>query len=583
MSTQIVTESELQRQAYYARQVADCQANIRAKTGFARRYHIITFGCQQNENDSERIAGLLDSMGYMPAQEAREADLILLNTCSVRENADDRLFGHLGMVKNLRRDKPELLVGLCGCMMMQDEHVQKVRQSYPFVDIVFGPQDIYRLPELLFHRLTDTRRVYEIGEADTLAEGLPVHRARKFRALVSIMYGCNNFCTYCIVPYTRGRERSRSFGSILHEVRELAAAGYKEIMLLGQNVNSYGQDLRQNQPDQPDFAQLLAACAAIPGIRRIRFMTSHPKDISDELLAVIGRYDVIEPHLHLPLQSGSNAILKAMNRHYTREQYLAIVRKARALRPGLTISTDLIVGFPGETEADFADTLDLMQQVRFDAAFTFQYSKRTGTPAASMADQVSDAVVRERFGRMLALQNSHSLASNQALADSLQSILIEGRSEGDPTVLSGRTADNRLVNCRVPNLELLPPEALDPAGHLDGEALEGRMATVRITRAKTFSLEAELVQIEAEAVPATPSGPNASEGEPTAPSGPDAAQEILTTPSGPDAVQEAPATPSVPDQSGQDAPVADETQAVQGTPSGLDGAALDAKEKWSLS
>jgi tRNA-2-methylthio-N6-dimethylallyladenosine synthase len=491
LSTQIVSDSEMKRQAFYGKQVAECNLAILEKTGVARRYHVITFGCQQNENDSERMAGLLDEMGYQLAEEPREADLILLNTCSVRENADDRLFGHLGMVKTLRRDKPDLIVGLCGCMMMQDDHVQKVRRSYPFVDILFGPQDIYRLPEFLFHRLTDARRVYEVGEEDTLAEGLPVHRARKFRALVSIMYGCNNFCTYCIVPYTRGRERSRKLENILQEIRQLAADGYKEILLLGQNVNSYGQDLALQDPDQANFAQLLAACAEIPGICRIRFMTSHPKDISDELLAVIGHYEVIEPHLHLPLQSGSNAILKAMNRHYTREQYLAIVNKARALRPGLTISTDLIVGFPGETEADFADTLSLMEAVRFDAAFTFHYSKRTGTPAATMAEQVPDDVVKERFARLLALQNSHSLASNQALEGTGQTILIEGRSEGDPNVLTGRTADNRLINCRITDLAGLPPEAVDADGQLDGDALEGRLARVRITRAKTFSLEAE--------------------------------------------------------------------------------------------
>lgn len=501
MPIQIISETELKRQAFYGRHVAACQANARSRSGFARRYHIMTFGCQQNENDSERIAGLLDEMGYLPAEEARAADIILLNTCSVRENADDRLFGHLGMVKNLRRDKPDMLVGLCGCMMTQDEHVAKVRQSYPFVDLVFGPQDIYRLPELLYHRLTDTRRVYEVGEADTLAEGLPVHRARRFRALVSIMFGCNNFCTYCIVPYTRGRERSRTLDSILTEIRQLAADGYKEIMLLGQNVNSYGQDLRQTNPGQANFAQLLAACAAVPGIRRIRFMTSHPKDISDELLTVIGSHDVIEPHLHLPLQSGSNAVLKAMNRHYTREQYRTIVEKARALRPGLTISTDLIVGFPGETEADFADTLELMATIRFDAAFTFQYSKRTGTPAATMADQVPDDVVKDRFGRMLTLQNCHSLTSNEALTGTTQTILIEGRSEGDPQVLTGRTADNRLVNCRVTSLAEVPSSAIDSDGQLAGDRLEGRMAAVRITRAKTFSLEAELLALEPEPDP----------------------------------------------------------------------------------
>lgn len=462
-----------------------------AATGIAPRYHIITFGCQQNENDSERMAGLLDQMGYQPAATAREADLILLNTCSVRENADDRFFGHLGLVKNIRRDKPGLLVGLAGCMMTQEDHVAKIRQSYPFVDLVFGPQDIYRLPELLYHRLTDTRRVYDVGEDDTLAEGQPIHRGRKHRALVSIMFGCNNFCTYCIVPYTRGRERSRSPQDIINEISQLVQKGYKEIMLLGQNVNSYGRDLIRNDQNQPDFADLIAQIAEIPDLYRIRFMTSHPKDISDKLLATIAHYPNIEPHIHLPLQSGSDRILKAMNRHYSQAEFIEIARKARTLRPGLTISTDLIVGFPGETEEDFAQTLKTMETIRFDAAFTFQYSRRSGTPAAEYPDQIDDQTVKERFGRLLALQNEHSLASNQSVENTLQEILIEGRSENDPRVITGRTAHNRLINVKIPTDLQFPAEFCYPDGTLNAAKLEGQIARVMITRAKTFSLEGQ--------------------------------------------------------------------------------------------
>ena len=496
MSLHQVTKTETKRQQDYCRQIRELSGSHGLKSPKGNTYYIMTFGCQQNENDSERMAGLLENMGYTLSSGYEDADLVFLNTCSVRENADDRLFGHLGILKNLRRDKPHMLVGICGCMMTQDIHVDKIRKSYSYVDMLFGPQDIYRLPEILWHRLTDSRRVYEIGSDDTLAEDIPIVRARKHRALVSIMYGCNNFCTYCIVPYTRGRERSRQADQVMLELKELAAEGYKEVMLLGQNVNSYGQDLRKTQPDQPDFAKLIEMAAQIEGLKRIRFMTSHPKDISDKLLEIIGKYENIEPHLHLPLQSGSNRILAKMNRHYTREQYLSIVEKARRLRPGITFSTDLIVGFPGETEEDFADTLYIMEKVKFDSAFTFIYSRRTGTPAAKMEEQISDDVIKERFSRLTKLQYEHSLQSNKKLEGQTVEILLEGRSEGSADILSGRTADNRLINVSY-DKEALPQNYLGDDGTADGNKLEGMLALVRITKAKTFSLEGELESVQA--------------------------------------------------------------------------------------
>lgn len=495
MTKQIIDASEIARQQNYIEQIGLCQADYRSGTGFSRRYFIQTYGCQLNENDSEQLAGQLDLMGYTPAEELREADLIVLNTCSVRENADDRLFGNLGIIKNLRRDKPDLIIALCGCMMKQTEHVEKIRRSYSFVDIIFGPQDIYRLPELLYHRLTDRRRVYEVGAEDTVVEGLPVHRARKFRALISIMFGCNNFCTYCIVPYTRGRERSRHPEAILAEVKQLAESGYKEVLLLGQNVNSYGQDLKIKGNMPTDFAELLTAIAELGGLKRIRFMTSHPKDLSDKVLEAMAGCPAIEPHLHLPLQSGSDRILKLMNRHYTRDQYLTIVRKARQMIPGLAITTDLIVGFPGETEEDFAETLSLMSEVQFDSAFTFQYSKRNGTPAAEMDEQISAEVVRERFGRLVDLQNKHSLASNEKIIGQSVEVLIEGISESAPGILTGRTASSKLINFTVPFMDMLPENFRLADGTPDGEALEGRLALVRLLRAKTFSIEGEMEQL----------------------------------------------------------------------------------------
>lgn len=478
--------------------------------GVMRHYHIITFGCQQNENDSEIIAGILQEAGLSSTSDPRNADLVILNTCSVRENADDRLFGHLGMMKNLRRDRPGILIGICGCMMTQDVHTARVRKSYPFVDLMFGPQDIHRLPGLLCERLFEGRKAYASGGADRIAEDLPVVRARRFRALVSIMYGCNNFCAYCIVPYTRGRERSRNPARVLAEIRKLVADGYKEVLLLGQNVNSYGHDLDRGRAADADiddagysdaaepmvadshwdFPRLLEAIARIPGLYRVRFMTSHPKDLSDRLIEVIAAHPNIERHLHLPLQSGSNRVLAQMNRRYTREQYLGVVERVRRLMPDIALSTDIIVGFPGETDEDFQDTLDLMADVRFDSAFTFQYSRRAGTPAADREDQVTPEAVKARFGRLLELQNAHSLAANSAMVGKTVEVLIEGASETSPDILTGRGSDFRLINF---------PRMTEPNANADADAdrpdLEGRLARVRITRAKTFSLEGELEQL----------------------------------------------------------------------------------------
>ncbi|NLK88939.1 MAG: tRNA (N6-isopentenyl adenosine(37)-C2)-methylthiotransferase MiaB [Clostridiaceae bacterium] len=489
---QIIDHLEIERQNRFVEQIRlDHKSHHPPGTNPGIRYAIRTYGCQLNENDSEKLAGQLHQMGFLPAETISDADLIILNTCSVRENADNRLFGNLGRLKQRKKENPDLIIAICGCKMKQAEHVERIKRSYPFVNLVFGPQDIHKLPEMLYTCLHHQEKLYSVGDQDTLVEGLPILRSRKFRALISIMYGCNNYCTYCIVPYTRGRERSRQPAEVLAEVRAVVADGYQEIMLLGQNVNSYGKDLENRSGQPADFAELLAAVAET-GIYRIRFMTSHPKDISNRLLEAIAQYKNIEPHLHLPIQSGSNRILERMNRHYSREQFIEIVRRARTLRPGLTISTDIIVGFPGEQEDDFAQTLDLMNIVRFDSAFTFQYSQRPGTPAAEMPDQIPAAVISERFMRLLELQNRHSLESNQAMIGRRVEVLVEGASQTDTAILSGRTACNKLINFRIPDLNMLPQSYRLKNNQPNGCALEGRLAKVHLCRAKTFSIEGEM-------------------------------------------------------------------------------------------
>lgn len=489
-----ISETELLRQK-------DFQDKVRLLPKPQRSYFVQTFGCQLNEHDSENLAAMLEAMGFQASPDPEEADIYVLNTCSIRENADNRFFAYLGNAKERRSRKADLLVVVCGCMSMIPEHVERIKRSFPFVDIVFGPQDIYRFPELLHRRLAGSRRVYDVGGNDVIAEGLPVVRERHYRALCSIIYGCNNFCTYCIVPYTRGRERSRDPAEIEHEIAELERDGFSEIMLLGQNVNAYGKDLPPiSERWGNNFAALLDRIASRYHIPRIRFMTSHPKDISLDLLDVMAAYPQIERHLHLPLQSGSDRILQAMNRHYTVERYLHTVEEARKRIPGLSITTDIIVGFPGETEADFEATLELVRKVAYDSAFTFQYSPRYGTPAALLEQQLPPELMKERFERLLELQNANAMAANQARVGKRYEVLIEGASVQDPRQLCGRPSDFHLINFELP--EQLRGELAARAGLDSGDVTavgawaEGQFCEVEVQEARTFSLRGVMTRFK---------------------------------------------------------------------------------------
>jgi tRNA-2-methylthio-N6-dimethylallyladenosine synthase len=439
-----------------------------------RKYLISTFGCQMNVHDSEVLAGILTASGYRPATSPEEADLILLNTCCVRENAENKTFGHIGILKALKDVKPGLIIGVCGCMVQQPSEVARIKSSYPYVDLVFGTHNLHQLPELIAEIDSSRTRVFKVWESEgEIVEGLPVKRENPFKAWVTIMYGCNNFCTYCVVPFVRGRERSRQPELILNEVRDLVQAGVKEITLLGQNVNSYGKDLAESDWN---FAKLLREVASHTGIERIRFQTSHPKDLSDELIEVMAGYRNICQHLHLPVQSGSSRILKLMNRQYGKEQYQELAAKIKARIPGISLTTDIIVGFPGEREEDFEDTLDLVNQLRFDGAFTFVYSPRIGTPAAKMGDQVPHNDQKRRLIKLIELQNQISLEKNRTYIGTLAEILVEGASEKNPEVWSGRATQYKLVHFK-------PSPKTKP----------GELLVVRITGAQTFTLEGELL------------------------------------------------------------------------------------------
>lgn len=438
-----------------------------------KKYHITTFGCQMNVHDSEVLAGILEKLGYAPAASSQEADLILLNTCCVRENAENRLYGNIGNLKALKEQNPDCIIGVCGCMVQQPTEVEKIKKSYPHVDLVFGTHNLHELPELLEKIETNRSRLYEVWDSEgDIHEGLPVRRDDPFKAWVTIMYGCNNFCSYCIVPYVRGRERSRKPDDILAEIQGLIDSGVKEITLLGQNVNSYGRDFKAQNLN---FAKLLEKIAA-QGIERIRFQTSHPKDLSDELIQVMAGHKNICRHLHLPMQSGSSRILKLMNRNYTQESYLALTEKIKSQIPGLALTTDIIVGFPNETEEDFHDTLDLVEKVRFDGAFTFIYSPRTGTPAAKIEDPIPEADKKQRLNRLIEIQNQISLEKNRAYVGTLSEVLAEGVSEKNPDFWSGRNTQNKLTHFK-------PANKIKP----------GDLAVVRITGAQTFTLEGELL------------------------------------------------------------------------------------------
>ena len=403
---------------------------------------VVTFGCQMNERDSEKLKGILEKCGYVLSDD-ETADLVLYNTCTVRENANLRLYGRLGHLSGMKKKDPDKLIGICGCMAQEPDVVEKLEKSYGFTDMIFGTFNVYKLAEILYSRLTSGTRITDIWESnDTFTELLPAKRKYPFKSGVNIMYGCDNFCTFCIVPYVRGREKSRSPEDIVFEIRKLVKDGVCEVMLLGQNVNSYGKGLEENIT----FAQLLKRIEGIDGLERIRFMTSHPKDLSDELIEVMAGSSKICDHIHLPLQSGSSRILERMNRRYTKEAYLELVDRIRTALPGVSLTTDIIVGFPGETEEDFEETIDVVRKVKFDSAYTFIYSKRTGTPAAKFEEQTDDEVIKERFDRLLAEVKRASSQVTDRFTGKVMPVLVEGINEHDGTLVTGRMTNNMLVH-----------------------------------------------------------------------------------------------------------------------------------------
>ncbi|TYP48683.1 tRNA (N6-isopentenyl adenosine(37)-C2)-methylthiotransferase MiaB [Thermosediminibacter litoriperuensis] len=437
------------------------------------KYHILTWGCQMNLNDTEVISGVLLKMGYCPADNLKEADLIILNTCCVRENAERKVYGRIGQLKQFKQRNPNLVLGICGCMIQQPHVVEYITEHFPYVDLIFGIHNVHKLPQLIENaRLANMTIIETGGDSTQIEENLPVEREDRIKAWVTITYGCNNFCTYCIVPYVRGREKSRNPEDIVREVEELAKQGFKEINLLGQNVNSYGKDLGGTVT----FPELLRRLNDIDGIERIRFTTSHPKDLSDELIYAMRDCKKVCEHIHLPVQAGSNRILAAMNRRYTREHYMKLVEKLRNAIPDIAISTDIIVGFPGETEEDFQDTLDLVRRVEFDQAFMFVYSKRKGTPAAEMENQVDEDVKKERLDRLMRLQDSISAKKNKPLKGQVVEVLVEGPSRNNPEKLTGRTRTNKVVNFEGP------------------ADLIGKLVEVRITEPHTWSLIGEVLK-----------------------------------------------------------------------------------------
>ena len=439
----LAPEMEPNRQLYFMAKSREYVKRKSEELGRNLTVHITTFGCQMNAKDSEKLLGILEKIGYEETDDEKAADFLIMNTCTVRENANQKVYGHLGMYQSRKKKAPHRMIAICGCMMQEPDEVAKIRSSYRFVDIVFGTHNIFKLAELLYQAFTKKEQVIDVWEGtDQIVEDLPAVRKYSFKCGVNIMYGCNNFCSYCIVPYVRGRERSRQPEDIIKEIKQLVADGVVEVMLLGQNVNSYGKTL-----DNPiTFAQLLQQVEQIEGLRWIRFMTSHPKDLSDELIEVMKNSKKICRHLHLPLQSGSSRILKKMNRHYTKEQYLELVDKIRAAVPDISLTTDIIVGFPGETEEDFLETLDIVRKVRYDSAFTFIYSKRTGTPAATMEDQVPEDVVKDRFDRLLKEVQTIAAEVCAVHEGTIQEVLVESVSDHDDHMVTGRLSNNILVH-----------------------------------------------------------------------------------------------------------------------------------------
>ena len=437
------------------------------------KYYIETWGCQMNEEDSEKLSGMLKGLGYTRTEVRDEASIIIFNTCCIRENAELKVYGNLGELKRLKKKNPDLLIAVCGCMMQQEGMAQDIIKKYPHVDIIFGTHNSHKLPEYMNRVRQEGKSVIEIlDKEEGIIEGLPVDRESSIKAFVTIMYGCNNFCTYCIVPYVRGRERSRKPEDIINEIKDLVSKGYKEFTLLGQNVNSYGKGLEP----QINFAQLLRKINEIDGVERVKFMTSHPKDLSDDVIDAIAECDKLCEYIHLPVQSGSSNLLKKMNRHYDREQYLDLVKRIKAKIPGVALSTDIIIGFPGETEEDLEDTISLVKEVQYDLAFTFIYSKRKGTPAYEYEDQIDEKTKSNRFKRLVEAVNECCAVKNKQYQGKTVEVLVEGVSKNDSSKLMGRTRTGKLVN------------------FIGKEESIGKLVQVKITEALSFSLNGEEVE-----------------------------------------------------------------------------------------
>ncbi|WP_270940418.1 tRNA (N6-isopentenyl adenosine(37)-C2)-methylthiotransferase MiaB [Romboutsia lituseburensis] len=459
---------KIQEQDRFIEAIAEQNSRYYAIHQAKPRYLIQTFGCQMNEHDSEKLCAMLDEMGYERGMTAGECDLIIYNTCAVRENAELKVYGNLGQLKFQKRKNPDLKIAVCGCMMQQPHVVKELKSKYNHVDLVFGTHNLYKFPELLTKSMDNKKMLVDVWDVDgEVVEGLKSTRKFELKAFVNIMYGCNNFCTYCIVPYTRGRERSRKPEDIINEIKELAANGTKEVTLLGQNVDSYGKTLENSIT----FAELLRKVNDIEGIERVRFMTSHPKDISDEVIYAIRDCDKVCEFLHLPVQCGSTPLLKKMNRHYTKEYYLEIIEKAKKEVPDIAFSTDLMIGFPGETDEDLLETIDVVEKVRYGSAFTFIYSKRKGTPAAEMENQIPEDIKHERFNKVLERVNTIAGEINKEYVGKTVEVLVEGRSKTDEDKFTGRTRQNKLVNFEA-----------------CGEDLVGKLVMVEITGANSFSL-----------------------------------------------------------------------------------------------
>ncbi len=467
-----IAEKELLEQQKYIDKLKEKNEQFFKEKGYRKKYYTTTFGCQANERDTETISGILREIGCVSVENREDADVIIFNTCLIRENAELKVYGHIGELVHLKRKNPDLLIGICGCMMQKEEVRNLIKEKYPHVDLIFGTHNVYKLPELISDSQKSSKTIVDIWDDNSLIiEGLPSERSEEYKGLINITYGCNNFCTYCVVPYTRGREKSREPKDIIEEITELGKTGCKEITLLGQNVNSYGKTLDEKFV----FSDLLRQANEVEGIERIKFMTSHPKDLSDDLIYAIRDSEKVCKHVHLPIQSGSNDVLKVMNRGYTREDYLLVVEKLRREIPNIAITTDIIVGFPGETEEDFEDTLNIIKEVGFDSAFTFIYSVREGTPAAKMENQIDDKIKHERFERLLDTLNPVVYESSLKLKDTVQRVLVEELSKNDDTMLTGRNESGKAI-------------------HFKGDKnLIGTLVDVKVDEASAWSLKGHIV------------------------------------------------------------------------------------------